>query len=66
MSDDPQLTNREKQVRDLIMQGKVHKEIAAALGIAERTAKHHATTLYAKYGVRTRAKLVAALSKRLA
>jgi DNA-binding NarL/FixJ family response regulator len=62
MSDEPKLTDREMQVRGLIMRGMVHKEIAAELGLSVRTVKHHACTLYKKYGVRSRARLVALLA----
>jgi DNA-binding NarL/FixJ family response regulator len=62
VSDEPKLTGREMQVRGLILRGMVHKEIAAELGISLRTVKHHACTLYKKYGVNSRGKLVAVLS----
>lgn len=56
------LSHRETQVRDLIMAGKVHKEIGAELGLAERTVKFHAINVYRKYGVRDRGALLYKLS----
>jgi hemoglobin len=63
VSDEPQLTDREMQVRGLIMRGMVHKEIAAELGLSVRTVKYHASKLYRKYGVDSRGKLVATLTR---
>jgi DNA-binding NarL/FixJ family response regulator len=48
------LTPRETQVRDMILLGKVHKEIAAALHLSLSMVKMHAGTLYQKYGVDSR------------
>jgi DNA-binding NarL/FixJ family response regulator len=59
----PKLTERETQVRDLILCGLVHKEIAAALGISDKTVQIHASKLYRKYGVARRGKLVAKLAE---
>jgi DNA-binding NarL/FixJ family response regulator len=56
------LTSREIQVRDLMLEGKQHKEIGKALNISARTVKYHAGTLYAKYGVVDRQALVGKLS----
>jgi DNA-binding NarL/FixJ family response regulator len=55
------LTRREVQVRDLLLLGKAHKEIANELKISARTSKYHAGTLYAKYNVEDRQMLVAKL-----
>lgn len=48
------LTNREREVLVLLVKGRSNKEIAAALGISEETAKSHLKTLFAKLGVRDR------------
>jgi DNA-binding CsgD family transcriptional regulator len=53
------LTSRETQVLGLVMLGLSNKRIAARLGIAERTAKHHITSLMRKYRVRSRWELLA-------
>jgi DNA-binding NarL/FixJ family response regulator len=57
------LTRRETEVRDLMLTGKVHKEIGAVLNLAERTVKYHAANVYRKYGVRDRGALLYKLSK---
>lgn len=61
LEESPKLTIRETQVRDLILRGMVHKEIATELNISERTVKAHAGTLYRKYGVGSKGRLVAKL-----
>lgn len=53
-----QLTSRETEVRDLMVAGKVHKEIAVILNLSESGVKQHAGNLYRKYGVRSRGALV--------
>jgi DNA-binding NarL/FixJ family response regulator len=59
MNEPPTLTERETQVRRLILEGMHHKEIAAELELTENAVKIHAHTLYQKYGVRGRVQLVA-------
>jgi putative nucleotidyltransferase with HDIG domain len=49
------LTEREAEVLALLARGSSNKQIAAALGIAPRTAGHHVEHVYAKLGVSTRA-----------
>jgi DNA-binding NarL/FixJ family response regulator len=49
------LTEREAEVLGLVARGLVSKEIAAQLGIATRTVKHHIEHIYEKTGVSTRA-----------
>jgi HD-GYP domain-containing protein (c-di-GMP phosphodiesterase class II) len=49
------LTDREAEVLGLVARGLATKEIAAALGIAARTVKHHIEHIYDKTGVSTRA-----------
>lgn len=60
---DLQLTTRERQVLMLVRQGQSNKQIAAALEIAETTAKLHVRRLMQKLNVenRTQAALVAGL-----
>lgn len=57
------LTKREIEVRDLMLAGKVHKEIAEVLHLAERTVKFHAVGVYRKYGVRDRGALIYKLTQ---
>lgn len=56
------LTKQEIHVRDLILHGLAHKEIAERMNLSERTVKFHACSVYRKYNVRDRAALVYALS----
>lgn len=54
------LTLRERQVFDLVRQGRSNKEIASALHIAEATVKNHVHHVLAKMHVTTRGKAAAA------
>lgn len=51
------LTERERQVLTLVVQGKMNKQIAATLGIHERTVKLHRTGITGKLGVHAVAQL---------
>lgn len=53
-----QLSSRENQVLSQVIQGKLNKQIAAALGLAERTVKAHRANLMDKLGVGSVAELV--------
>lgn len=52
------LTERERQVLERIVAGRLNKQIAAELGTAERTIKFHRANLMRKMGVRVVADLV--------
>jgi len=52
------LTERERQVLEQIVAGKLNKEIAAELGTVEKTVKFHRANLMHKMGVRVVADLV--------
>ncbi|CCE10347.1 Two-component response regulator [Bradyrhizobium sp. STM 3843] len=52
------LTPREEQVFELVVQGKMNKQIAERLGAAVRTIKAHRQKVMAKMGVRSLAELV--------
>ncbi len=47
----------------MILSGKSNREIAAELHITENTVKTHAQSIYSKYDVRGRAKLISLLLK---
>ena len=53
------LTPREQSVIDLLARGKSNKEIAATLGVTERTAKFHVSAIFTKLGVSNRTEAVA-------
>ena len=52
------LTDRELEVLRLLAHGRQNKEIAAALGISERTVKFHVSAILAKLGVGNRTEAV--------
>jgi len=52
------LTERDKVVLRLVLEGQANKEIAASLGISESAVKASLQQLFAKTGVRTRGQLV--------
>jgi len=52
-----ELSKRELEVEELIVQGLMHKEIAYALGISEHTEGAHRVSIYRKRGVRNAVEL---------
>jgi FixJ family two-component response regulator len=52
------LTPRERQVFDLVIRGKINKQIAQQLGTAERTVKAHRQRVMEKMQVQSVAELV--------
>jgi FixJ family two-component response regulator len=52
------LTRRERQVFDLIVRGKINKEVARELGTSERTVKAHRHEVMEKMRVHSLAELV--------
>lgn len=60
----PGLTERERDVLARVAQGERSKEIAAALGLTERTVSSYLTTIYNKLGVDSRASAVAVAMER--
>src|SRR5574341_2333599 len=58
--DDPdRLSPRQAQVLELVVQGKMYKEIASALSITERTVKYHMQEILQKLHLRNRAEVIA-------
>jgi DNA-binding NarL/FixJ family response regulator len=53
-----QLSPRERDVFPLILDGLTNKEIAGRLGISERTAKFHVSSILRKCGVTSRLELL--------
>jgi DNA-binding CsgD family transcriptional regulator len=54
LSDQAQLTERERAVFDLLLLGRTHAEIASVLGITARTVKYHQGRVQAKLGADSR------------
>ncbi len=55
----PALTPRELEVLQLVAQGRANKEIAAALGVTERTVKFHLSAIMTRLGAANRTEAVA-------
>jgi DNA-binding CsgD family transcriptional regulator len=56
-----QLSNREREVVKLLLQGKSNKLIASSLGISDRTVEFHLKNIYAKFQVSSRVELILTL-----
>jgi DNA-binding NarL/FixJ family response regulator len=54
----PPLTEREQEVLGWLARGRVNKEIAAGLGISERTVKFHVSSIFNKLGASNRTEAV--------
>ena len=52
------LTDREQEVLGWLARGRVNKEIAASLGISERTVKFHVSSIFNKLGATNRTEAV--------
>ncbi len=59
----PLLTNREREVFELLVQDKTTKEIAKQLFISEKTVRNHISNVMQKLGVKGRAQAVVELLK---
>jgi len=57
------LSERERQVALLVVEGLSNKRIAAELGVTERTVKAHLTSAFRKTGIRDRTALAVRLSR---
>jgi LuxR family maltose regulon positive regulatory protein len=60
---DAQLSKREKEVVQLVLQGKSNKQIALALNISVRTVEFHLKNIYAKLQVSSRIELILRLGQ---
>ena len=58
------LTGRQREVLKRLLAGATINQIAADLGIAESTAKHHTLAVYAAFRVSSRADLILAAARR--
>ena len=57
------LTNREKEVFDLLIQNHTTKDIADKLGSSEKTVRNHISNVMQKLGVKGRASAIVELLK---
>ena len=55
-------SEREKEVVDLLLQGKSNKQIAFGLGITNRTVEYHMGNIFAKLGVSSRSEAILAIT----
>jgi DNA-binding NarL/FixJ family response regulator len=53
-----EISRREREVLDLLLENLSNKEIAAKLFVSERTVKFHVSNLLSKFGVQRRAELI--------
>jgi DNA-binding CsgD family transcriptional regulator len=58
IAEDYALSNREREILGLLLQGKTYKDIEAALFISINTVRNHVHNLYKKTGVGSRSRLV--------
>ena len=57
------LSEREREVAALVVDGLTHKEIGARLYVSAKTVEHHVARIRQKLGVTTRAEMLAALRR---
>jgi DNA-binding NarL/FixJ family response regulator len=60
-----ELTPRQRQVLELVAQGKCNKEVAASLGISEHTVEQHLRRIYKTLEVSNRVEASAVFNGRL-
>ena len=63
MSHNSQFSQREKEVTEVLLQGKSNKQIALALGISASTVEYHLKNIYKKLQVNSRTEAVLRLGK---
>jgi DNA-binding CsgD family transcriptional regulator len=57
------LSERERQVASLLLQGKTYRTIAGELSISENTVKYYVKNIYSKFGIQSRAELINIITK---
>ncbi len=58
------LSEREREIADLVAEGRSNKQVAATLFLSDRTVEYHLSAVYRKLGVRSRTELAATLARR--
>jgi DNA-binding CsgD family transcriptional regulator len=59
----PPLSDRERQIAELVSVGRTNREIAAQLHLSEKTVANHLTRVFTKLSISSRAALAAAVSR---
>ena len=54
----PELTDREREILELIAQGRSNAEITETLGLSPKTVRNHVSNVFAKLQVRDRAEAI--------
>ena len=57
------LSGREREIAELVAQGRTNREIGAELFLSEKTVEGHLTRVFAKLGVGSRAELAEAVGR---
>jgi DNA-binding NarL/FixJ family response regulator len=57
------LSKREREIAELVAEGRSNKQVAAALFLSDRTVEYHLSAVYKKLGVRSRTQLAATLGR---
>jgi len=58
-----ELSGREREIAELVAQGRSNREIAGTLFLAEKTIEGHLTNVFGKLGVRSRAEVAAYMAR---
>jgi DNA-binding NarL/FixJ family response regulator len=58
-----ELSSREREVAELVAEGKTNREVAGALFLSEKTVGSHLARIYDKLGVHSRAALAAVVAR---
>jgi DNA-binding CsgD family transcriptional regulator len=64
LAEDYNITRREREIVDLILEGRSNKEIESALFISPHTVKNHIYNIYKKLGISSRGQMIRLLSRR--
>jgi len=54
----PELTDREREILDLVARGRSNAEITASLGVSPKTVRNHVSNVFSKLQVRDRAEAI--------